>query len=286
MQLRLRNRVLDLSMPRIMGVLNRTPDSFSDGGRYLDIDKALAQAGRMVDEGADLIDVGGESTRPGADPVGEQQELDRVVPLIERLRDEVDCVLSVDTSKPAVMRAACAAGADLINDVNALRANGAVAAAADTGAAVCLMHMQGEPRTMQQAPQYADVVAEVRDFLGRRVIDCVDAGIPRERLCVDPGFGFGKNLGHNLALLAGLDTLSTLGLPVLVGFSRKSMLGAIAGRSTPDARLTAGIATAALAVSRGALIVRTHDVAETRDAVRVAWVVRQAATESMENERA
>lgn len=260
-----------------MGVLNRTPDSFSDGGHYLDIDQALAQARRMADEGADLIDIGGESTRPGADPVGEQQELDRVVPLIERLRGDVDCTLSVDTGKPGVMRAACVAGAELINDVYALRAEGAMQAAAETGAAVCLMHMQGEPRTMQQSPRYGDVVVEVGDFLRQRVAACAEAGIPRERLCVDPGFGFGKNLGHNLALLAGLEALMALDLPILVGLSRKSMLGTISGRSAVADRVPAGVAAAALAVVRGAMIVRTHDVAATRDAVRLAWAVRQAA---------
>lgn len=274
MHLKLRSRTLDLGAPQVMGVLNRTPDSFSDGGRHLDLDAALYRVEQMLGEGAALIDIGGESTRPGAVAVGEQEELDRVVPLIEQLRHRFDCVLSVDTMKPAVMRAACRAGAELINDVHALRTPGALETAVETGAGVCLMHMQGDPRTMQQAPRYDNVVVEVRGFLEQQIGRCERAGIARERLCIDPGFGFGKNLEHNLALLENLAALATLGLPVMVGMSRKSMLGIVSGRAMVD-RVAAGIAAAALAVDRGAMIVRSHDVAATMDAVKLSWAVRQ-----------
>ncbi len=275
MHLKLRSRNLDLSVPLVMGVLNRTPDSFSDGGYHFDLDAALHGAERMLAEGAALIDIGGESTRPGAVAVTEQEEMDRVLPLIERLHDHFDCVLSVDTMKPAVMLAACKAGAELINDVHALRTPGALQAAVSTGAGVCLMHMQGTPRTMQQAPRYGNVVSEVTGFLEQQVSRCEQAGIVRERLCIDPGFGFGKNLQHSLVLLGKLEALSVLGLPVLVGLSRKSLLGAVSGRAMAD-RVAAGSAAAALAVDRGALIVRSHDVAATVDAVRLGWAVRQA----------
>lgn len=275
MRLKLRQRALDLDAPRIMGVLNRTPDSFSDGGEYLTLDAALRRVEALLGEGADLIDIGGESTRPGAAPVNEAQELDRVVMLIDALHQRFDCLLSIDTTKPAVMRAACAAGAELINDTNALRSEDALQAAAECGAGVCLMHMQGQPRTMQQAPEYQNVVGEVTDFLRQRLACCEQAGIARERLCVDPGFGFGKNLRHNLTLLARLEALTDLGVPVLVGLSRKSMLGAICDRDVKY-RLAAGIAAAALAVEHGALIVRTHDVGATLDAVKVAWAVKRA----------
>lgn len=258
-----------------MGVLNLTSDSFFDGGRHAGLDVALAHARRMANEGADFIDVGGESTRPGAEPVSEQEELDRVIPVIERLREELPCVLSVDTMKPAVMRAACAAGARLVNDVNALRAPGAIEAVRDAGAAACLMHMQNQPRTMQVAPHYLDVLAEVTDFLLARAHDCVDHGLPREALVLDPGFGFGKTLEHNLALLAGLPALAALGFPLLVGLSRKSMLGQICG-ATVDQRLPASLAAATAAVLGGAHILRVHDVRETRDAVRVAAAIRDA----------
>jgi dihydropteroate synthase len=273
LQLRLRTRTLDLSAPIVMGVLNVTPDSFSDGGRFLDVDSALAHARRMVGEGAAIIDVGGESTRPGAAPVSEQQELDRVLPVIERLRADADCAISIDTMKPAVMRAACGAGAEMVNDVFALRASGAIEAACDTSAALCLMHMQGEPRTMQRDPHYDDVVVEVQEFLFERVAVCLAAGIAKDRLVVDPGFGFGKSLEHNLELLAGLEALGAAGVPVMVGLSRKSMFKALLGRELED-RLPASLAAATIAVRHGASIVRTHDVAATRDAIRVAHEAR------------
>jgi dihydropteroate synthase len=260
-----------------MGVLNVTPDSFSDGGRFIDAGTALAQARAMVEEGARIVDVGGESTRPGAQPVTEAQELDRVLPVIERIRAGRDCVVSVDTMKPGVMRAACAAGAELVNDFMALRAPGAIEAAREAGSAVCLMHMQGEPRSMQQAPAYLDVVEEVAAFLRERVAACVGAGIARERLLVDPGFGFGKTLQHNLALLGGVDVIAELGVPVLVGVSRKSMFGQLLDRPVGE-RVAGGVAAAALAAWQGARIVRTHDVRATMDALKVTAAIR-AATE-------
>lgn len=273
--------MLDLSVPRVMGVLNLTPDSFSDGGQYLNIEAALNRAREMVAEGADLIDVGGESTRPGAEPVPAQAELDRVIPVIERLHRDIDCAVSIDTVKPTVMRAACAAGAAMINDVSALGADGALEAARNSGAAVCLMHKQGEPRTMQQAPYYADVVTEVRSFLLDRAGQCEAAGIERDAIVIDPGFGFGKRLEHNLVLLARLETLADAGYPVLVGLSRKSMFGQIVGAPV-DQRLAAGLAAATIAVLKGAAIVRTHDVRQTRDAVAVAAAIRLAQQEIQE----
>lgn len=261
-----------------MGVLNLTSDSFSDGGRYLSRDKALAHARQMASEGADLIDIGGESTRPGAQPVSEQQELDHVIPVIERLRDSVGCVLSIDTMKPVVMREACAAGARMVNDVNALRAPGAVEVVREAGAAVCLMHMQGEPRTMQLAPAYEDVVAEVAGFLRERARVCIAAGIADESIVVDPGFGFGKTLPHNLSLLARVPAIVALGFPVLVGLSRKSMFQKLCDAAV-DQRLPASLAAATAAVLGGAAIVRAHDVRETRDAVRVAAAIRAAQEE-------
>lgn len=268
-QLKLKTRVLDLSAPLVMGVLNVTPDSFSDGGQFLTADSALRRARAMVQEGARIVDVGGESTRPGAPPVSEDEELERVIPVIERIRAEVDCMISVDTMKPAVMRAACAAGAELINDVMALRAPGALQAAHDTGAAVCLMHMQNEPRTMQRAPRYQNVVAEVKAFLEERLSACAAAGISRDKIALDPGFGFGKTLDHNLALLGGLDLFTALQRPLLVGVSRKSMFKQLLGRE-PAERVPASLAAAAIAVLKGAVIVRAHDVAATVDAIRVA----------------
>ena len=262
-----------------MGVLNLTPDSFSDGGRYLPLESALQRAREIHAEGAAIIDVGGESTRPGAAPVSEQQELDRVLPVIERIARELDVVISVDTMKPAVMRAAAQVGAALINDVNALRAPGALQAVADAGVAVCLMHMQGEPRTMQVAPRYADVVSEVDLFLRARVAACVDAGIARERIVLDPGIGFGKTLEHNLSVLAALARLNTQQLPLLVGASRKSLFQQLLGRPM-EARLPGGLAVAALAVWQGVAIVRAHDVRATVDAVKVAHAVREAREES------
>ncbi|WP_206370534.1 dihydropteroate synthase [Solimonas marina] len=273
--LQLPTRVLSLAEPVVMGILNRTPDSFSDGGRHAALADALAHALAMVADGAGIIDVGGESTRPGAAPVGEAEELDRVVPLIEALRRESDVVISIDTMKPAVMREACAAGAEIINDVYALQAPGAVEAAVASGAAVCLMHMQGEPRTMQAGPHYDDVVNEVRGFLAARVAVCREAGIARERICLDPGIGFGKRLDHNLALLGGVAALALDGYPWLYGVSRKSMFGQLLGRPV-DERLPAALAAAAIAVWQGAAIVRTHDVRATVDAVRVAVAARDA----------
>ena len=274
-QLDCAGRILDLSRPRVMGILNATPDSFSDGGAFLDRAAALMHARAMVAAGADLIDVGGESTRPGASEVAVEVELERVVSLIEALARELAVPISIDTSKPQVMIAAVAAGASMINDVRALRLPGALETAARLGVPVCLMHMRGEPRSMQDAPSYGDVVSEVRDFLAERVAACVGAGIPGERLLVDPGFGFGKTTAHNLALLAGLGDLSKLGLPILVGISRKSMVGALTGRS-PGERLAASLAAAVLAAERGASILRVHDVAETVDALRVLDAVRGA----------
>lgn len=266
---------LDLSTPQVMGILNITPDSFSDGGDFFSPAAAQEQARRMVQEGAAIIDVGGESTRPGAEPVGVEQELDRVIPVIEAIAAELPVPISVDTSKPEVMRAAVAAGAGLINDVLALQVPGALEAAADLGVPVCLMHMQGKPRTMQQSPSYLDVVQEVRAFLLERVEVCVAAGIPRERLVLDPGFGFGKTLAHNLTLLKHLDELCDVGLPLLVGISRKSMIGTLLDAPVEE-RLYGSLAAAVLAVERGASIVRTHDVKATVEALKVAAAVSQA----------
>jgi dihydropteroate synthase len=258
-----------------MGVLNVTPDSFSDGGRFASIEAALAHALRMVEEGAALIDVGGESTRPGAQAVGVEEEIRRVVPVIQAIAARTRVLISIDTSKPAVMTAAVRAGASLINDVRALREPGALEAAADSGAAICLMHMQGEPRTMQIDPRYGDVVAEVRDFLRERAEACMAHGIARDRLVIDPGIGFGKRLEHNLALLAGLPALAGLGWPVLIGVSRKSMFDVLLGRAV-DERVAGGVAVSTAAVLNGASIVRTHDVASTVDAVKVAVALRAA----------
>lgn len=262
-----------------MGVLNVTPDSFSDGGDFFVPDAALRRAEQMVAEGADIIDVGGESTRPGADAVSMQDERHRVVPVIEALARRLPVPLSVDTSKPEVMRAAADAGASLINDVRALRAPGALAAAASLRLPVCLMHMQGEPRTMQSDPTYGDVVAEVGDFLRARIAACLAAGVPGERLLLDPGFGFGKRLAHNLALLARLPELAEIGPPLLVGVSRKSMLGAITGRPVAE-RLPAGLAAAVLAAHGGARILRVHDVAPTVDALKVVAAVAAATAQA------
>jgi dihydropteroate synthase len=267
-------RALDLGTPVVMGVLNVTPDSFSDGGRFAERDAALGQALRMVGEGAAIIDVGGESTRPGAAPASLDEELSRVMPVIAALRRESPVFISVDTSKPEVMRAAVDAGADIINDVRALGAPGALAAAAQTRAGICLMHMKGEPRTMQDAPSYLDVVAEVRDFLAQQVSRATAAGIARARLVVDPGFGFGKRAADNLALLKHLGVFAALETPVLVGLSRKSLLAKLTGRPV-EGRTAGSVALAAIAVLNGARIVRAHDVAATVDAIRVAAAVNQ-----------
>lgn len=266
-------RLLDLTRPCVMGVLNVTPDSFSDGGDFFGADSALRHAERMSEEGSRIIDVGGESTRPGAVPVSAQEEVDRVAPVIEALCSRIDLPISVDTSKPDVMRAAVSAGAGMINDVRALRRPGALEAAVDAGVPVCLMHMQGQPGTMQAAPSYVDVVSEVRAFLADRVRACTAAGITGERLLLDPGFGFGKTLAHNLQLLEGLGELCSLGPPLLVGMSRKSMIGALTGRPIGE-RLAGSLAAAVLAVERGARLVRAHDVAPTVDALRVTWALR------------
>jgi len=267
MMLRCLRASFDLARPLVMGVVNVTPDSFSDGGRHADARSALAHARRLRDDGADLLDVGGESTRPGALPVPEAEELARVLPVIEALAAD-GAVVSADTRKPAVMRAAIAAGASMINDVAALRGPGAIDACAQSGVAVCLMHMRGEPATMQEAPAYGDVVGDVREFLVARALACEAAGIARDRIAIDPGFGFGKTLAHNLALLRGIPVLAATGYPVVVGLSRKSSLGAMTGRPAGD-RLAASIAAALAAVARGAAIVRVHDVRETVDALRV-----------------
>ncbi len=250
-----------------MGILNVTPDSFSDGGRYLDRERALSHARQMRADGADLVDIGGESSRPGALPVAEDEELARVLPLVTALAAE-GFAIAVDTRKPAVMHAAAGAGAAMINDIGALSAPGAIETCAGTDVGVCLMHMQREPRTMQAAPVYGDVVTEVRDFLVARAAVCVEAGIARERIAIDPGFGFGKTLAHNLALLRSLATLVATGYPVVAGLSRKASLGEITGRSV-DERMPASIAAALSAIARGAAIVRVHDVRATVDALRV-----------------
>lgn len=275
-QLDCRGRLLALDRPRLMGIVNVTPDSFSDGGEFADPAHAVAHALRLIEEGADLIDVGGESTRPGAADVDSAQEIARVVPVIEALAARVAIPISVDTSKPEVMRAAVAAGAGLINDVRALRAEGALEAAADLRVPVCLMHMQGEPRTMQEAPHYGDVVAEVKRFLADRLLACEFAGIERKRLLVDPGFGFGKTLEHNLALLRALREFVALGVPLLAGLSRKGMIGALTGRDAPAQRVHGSVAAALLAAQRGAAILRVHDVAATRDALAVWHAARPA----------
>ncbi len=257
-----------------MGILNVTPDSFSDGGRYAQPQAALDRAAAMVAEGATLIDVGGESTRPGAAAVDESVEAERVFPVVERIARTLDVAISIDTSKPGVMAAATAAGACIVNDVYALRAPGARQWAAEAGVGVCLMHMQGEPRTMQRHPVYRDVVAEVCDFLGAERAACVAAGVSREAIVLDPGVGFGKGLEHNMALLKALPRIAALGSPLLVGVSRKSFIGRVLGRSADD-RLAGGLGLAALAVSMGARIVRTHDVAATRDAITMVSAVLQ-----------
>ena len=270
--LRCADKTLDLSAPLVMGVLNVTPDSFSDGGRFFSVDAAVEQGLRMAAEGAALIDVGGESTRPGSQGVSADEELRRVIPVIERLRKATEAVISVDTSKAEVIRAAAAAGAGLVNDVRALREPAALEAAAASGCAVCLMHMQGEPRTMQLAPHYTDVVNEVRAFLAERVTACRSAGFAAGRLAVDPGFGFGKTGEHNLTLLRRLRELAADGPPMLVGLSRKSMLGTLTQRAAAE-RTAGSVALAVIAVLNGARIIRAHDVAPTVDALKVVAAV-------------
>ena len=262
------NKQFDLSRAIVMGILNVTPDSFSDGGQFDRAERALEHAMRMQQEGADIIDIGGESTRPGANAVTVDEELERVIPVIRAFRQHSSLPISIDTSKPEVMRTAVAEGANMVNDVNALQAEGAVETCAELGVPVCLMHMQGMPRTMQQDPQYDDVVKDVAAYLQQRSIECIESGIHRINIVIDPGFGFGKTLRHNLNLLSRLESISALELPVLVGVSRKSMLGAILDRPVSE-RLYAGIAAAVIAYNKGARLFRVHDVAPTRDALAV-----------------
>ncbi len=264
---------LDLSYPRVMGILNVTPDSFSDGGRHVALDDALRHAERMLSEGAAIIDVGGESTRPGAASISSQEELERVASVVEVLVRELDALVSVDTSSPEVMRESAALGAGMINDVRALEREGALAAAVGSGLPVCLMHRQGEPRDMQQAPRYDVPIEEaVAEFLAERVAACEAAGLRRDRLLLDPGFGFGKTVEHNLRLLNRLECLADLELPLLVGMSRKSMIGKVLDRPVEE-RLPGGLALTALSVERGARILRVHDVAPSVDAVNMTWAV-------------
>ena len=263
---------LDLTSPRVMGILNVTPDSFSDGGHYSQTDIAVKQAYKFIEEGADIIDIGGESTRPNAEPVSLQEELDRVIPVIESLASKIDIPISIDTYKPAVMRAAIAAGASIVNDVKALQEAGAIEAVANADVAVCLMHMQGEPRNMQDDPHYDDVVEDVVTFLLDRVAICEQAGIKKNRLLIDPGFGFGKTRMHNITLIQQLNTLVNTGYPVLVGLSRKSVLGQITGNDI-DARLYVSVSAAVVSAINGAKILRVHDVKATVEALKVVTAI-------------
>ena len=269
------DRSLDLSHPQVMGILNVTPDSFSDGGLFVSVDTALQRARRMVAEGAAIIDVGGESTRPGATAVSQQEELDRVLPVIEAIARELPVIVSVDTSKAQVMREAVALGASLINDVRALREPGALQAASDAGVPVCLMHMVGDPRSMQEDPHYVDVVDDIKLFLRGRIHACEEAGIPASRLLIDPGFGFGKRVTHNLLIMQRLREFLSLGSPLLIGVSRKSTIGAVLDRAA-DERLAGSLALAALACQQGAHIIRAHDVAASVDVVKMCHAVRTA----------
>jgi dihydropteroate synthase len=269
MHLQLTSKSLDLSVPQVMGILNVTPDSFSDGGRFMDLDLALQQAETMLAQGARILDIGGESTRPGAQAISLQVELDRVLPVISAIQARFDCLLSIDTSKAEVMRQAVQHGADMINDVRALRQEGALAAAAALQVPVCLMHMQGEPGTMQRQPAYADVLVEVKAFFAERIQTCEAAGIGADKLILDPGFGFGKRLEHNLRLLDNLDALRSFQLPILVGLSRKSMLGALLGDRPVAERVQGSVVAAVIAAMKGARILRVHDVGETVDAMQI-----------------
>ena len=262
-------RALRLDRPRVMGIVNVTPDSFSDGGEHFDVDAAVAHGLRLAEEGADILDVGGESTRPGSEGVGAAEEIRRVVPVIERLVRETALPVSIDTWRPEVMRAAVAAGAGMINDIRALRAEGALETAAELGVPVVLMHMLGEPRSMQEAPEYNDVVGEVHRFLAERIFAAEMAGIPRARIVADPGFGFGKTTQHNMVLLARIERFVELGVPVLAGLSRKRSIGEITGRELPRERAAGSVAAHLVAAQRGAKILRVHDVADTVDALRV-----------------
>ena len=268
-QLDCAGRILKLDRPQVMGIVNVTPDSFSDGGAHDSVDAAIAHGLRLVEEGADVLDIGGESTRPGAAEVDVDEELRRVLPVIERLAAQVAVPISIDTSKPEVMRAAVSAGASMINDVFALRRDGALDMAATLGVPVVLMHMQGEPRSMQEAPAYDDVVAEVHRFLAERIFNAEMAGIARKNIVVDPGFGFGKSTRHNLQLLAQLQRFTELGVPVLAGLSRKKTIGELTGRDDPRQRVSGSVAAHLIAAQRGALLLRVHDVAATVDALKV-----------------
>ncbi|HCT5131127.1 TPA: dihydropteroate synthase [Aeromonas hydrophila] len=272
MQLTSKGLSLSLKRPHVMGILNVTPDSFSDGGHFNQLERAMTHARQMVAEGATLIDIGGESTRPGAPDVSEQEELDRVIPVVERMVAELEVMISLDTSKAAVMREGCAAGAHLINDVRALLEPGALAAAAAANVPVCLMHMQGQPRTMQAEPHYDDLLGEVRAFFDERIAACLAAGIERGQLLLDPGYGFGKTLAHNYQLLAQQEKLLDYQLPLLVGMSRKSMIGNLLGCPV-DERLAGSLACALIGMQRGARIIRVHDVRATMDALRTGWMV-------------
>ena len=262
-------RILKLDRPQVMGIVNVTPDSFSDGGVHDSVEAAVAHGLRLVEEGADLLDIGGESTRPGAQDVSVEEELRRVIPVIERLARETSLPISIDTSKPEVMRAAVDAGAGMINDVQGLRRDGALDMAATLGVPVVLMHMQGEPRSMQHAPTYDDVVADVHRFLAERIFAAEMAGIARKNIVVDPGFGFGKDTRHNLQLLAQLQRFTELGVPVLAGLSRKRTIGELTGRDDPRERVSGSVAAHLIAAQRGALLLRVHDVAATVDALKV-----------------
>jgi len=273
MKLESQGEILDLNYPHVMGILNVTPDSFSDGGRFNSMNKALVHAAEMVQAGATIIDVGGESTRPGADDVSVDEELERVIPVVESLAKNFEIWISVDTSKAQVIKEAANAGAHLINDIRSLQEPGALAAAVAANLPVCLMHMQGEPTTMQQAPEYRNVMTSVDDFLAKQIDRCIEAGIERDKLLLDPGFGFGKNLTHNYQLLAHLEHFHHFGLPLLVGMSRKSMVGQLLGVG-PDQRLAGSLACAVIAAMQGAQIIRVHDVKETADALRVVQATR------------
>ena len=268
-------RILDITKPQVMGILNVTPDSFSDGGLFTSLESALDQARQMVREGAAIIDVGGESTRPGASEVNAQEELDRVIPTIEAISNELDVIVSIDTSKPEVMIEAVKKGAGMINDVRALREENALKAATEADVPVCLMHMLGEPRSMQENPHYNDVVSEVKNFLNERILCCINGGIDNDKILIDPGFGFGKNVGHNLSLIKRLGEFSELHKPILMGVSRKSTIGAVTGREVKQ-RVYASVALAALCCQAGAKIIRAHDVAATVDAIAITDAVMNA----------
>ena len=268
-QLDCNGRILKLDVPRVMGIVNATPDSFADGGEHATVEAAIAHGLKLAGEGADILDIGGESTRPGADEVPLEEELRRVVPVIEALAQRVSIPISIDTSKPEVMRVAVAAGAGMVNDVYGLRREGALDAAAELGVPVVLMHMLGEPRTMQANPEYDDVVGEVHRFLAERIFAAEMAGIPKRRIVVDPGFGFGKNARHNLQLLAQLRRFTELGVPVLAGLSRKRTIGELTGRDDPRERVFGSVAAHLIAAQNGAMLLRVHDVAATVDALKV-----------------